>query len=190
MTMRGLADVLGFKAMSLYNHVSGKPQLLELMADAAAVGLDVDVDLDPLGQVRSLALAVRRTFIAHPWAPELWLRTLPGPLRTAQMEAMLRAFAQSGLPDDLAHHGFHAVTNHVVGYSLQELSMPLDAADPDGAERANSYLAGLSDNEHPYTIAHVHQHLDGDTASSFELVLDLILDGLARRVDADGATAQ
>jgi hypothetical protein len=29
-------------------------------------------------------------------------------------------------------------------------------------------------------VAHVRQHLDGNTASSFELVLDLILDGLVR----------
>jgi hypothetical protein len=29
-------------------------------------------------------------------------------------------------------------------------------------------------------VAHVQQHLSGDSTSSFELVLDLILDGLVR----------
>lgn len=100
------------------------------------------------------------------------------------MEDLLRTLDESGLSPDLAHHGFHAVSNHVIGYTLQELGMALAERDPDGLEdAARAYLGGRSAEDHPYTVAHVQQHLDGDTASSFELVLDLILDGL-QRLDA------
>ena len=42
------------------------------------------------------------------------------------------------------------------------------------------FLGSVSPEAHPHTIAHVQQHLNGDSGSSFELVLDLILDGLVR----------
>ena len=93
------------------------------------------------------------------------------------METLLRILDHSGLSSDLAHHGFHAVNNHVLGYTLQELGMSL-GADDDGEAQAREFLAGISPETHPYTTAHVQQHLTGHTASSFELVLDLILDGL------------
>ena len=95
------------------------------------------------------------------------------------MEFLLATLAASGLPADVAHHGFHAVNNHVLGYSLQELAMDMDPSDGNGAAVIETFLASLSTQTHPHTRAHVQQHLDGNTASSFELVLDLILTGLA-----------
>jgi hypothetical protein len=56
--------------------------------------------------------------------------------------------------------------------------MALDDDDPQA--KAQEYLAGIDTGEFPHMVAHVRQHLEGDTASSFELVLDLILDGLVR----------
>jgi len=50
--------------------------------------------------------------------------------------------------------------------------------DPEAT--AERYLVGISAATYPHMAAHVRQHLDGDTASSFELVLDMILDGLVR----------
>lgn len=102
------------------------------------------------------------------------------------MEVLLRLFDHAGLTSDVAHHGFHAVINHVVGYTLQEQEMMsnFDAAD-DLDALARGFLAGVDVGRFPYTVAHVEQHLAGDTGSSFELVLDLILDGLTR---LDGAS--
>ena len=54
-----------------------------------------------------------------------------------------------------------------------------DESDDPG-RLAQEFLAGVDVDRFPYTVAHVEQHLSGDTGSSFELVLDLILDGLAR----------
>ena len=72
--------------------------------------------------------------------------------------------------------------NHVLGYTLQQLGMALDDDDPEA--KAREYLAGIDTGEFQHMVAHVRQHLDGDTASSFELVLDLILDGLVRLDEA------
>ncbi len=178
LSMRNLARRLGFEVMSLYNHVASKDELLALMVDAVAAEIDPPSPDDaPLAAVRAQAIATHDALVRHRWAPVLWLRYLPGPARTRLMEDLLRLLATSGLSPDLAHHGFHAVNNHVLGYTLQQLEMTLGRADPEATAR--EFLAGI-DGAYPHMAAHVRQHLDGDTARSFELVLDLILDGLVR----------
>ena len=97
------------------------------------------------------------------------------------MEHHLAALAATDMPPPVAHLAFHAVNNHVIGYTLQEQAMAYvvpAGSDPDALAR--TFMEGLSADDLPHTVAHIQQHLDGDTASSFELVLDLILDGLTR----------
>lgn len=189
LTMRNLAERLGYKVMALYNHISNKDDLLALMADAVAAEIELPPEpktqqaaeqptsTTPLAQVRAIAVANHALFGRHPWASALWLQQLPGPIRTTHTETLLRLLHESDLPPDVAHHAFHAVTNHVVGYTLQQQGMALGDAGAMEA-RAKEFLNTVPADSHPFTIAHVHQHLNGETSSSFELVLDLILDGL------------
>jgi AcrR family transcriptional regulator len=183
LSMRHLASRVGYEVMSLYNHVTNKDELLSLMVDvvAAEVG-PPDPSATPLQAVRSMAVATRGALGRHPWAAELWLRQMPGPARTQLMDHLLQLLDQSGLSAELAHHGFHAVTNHVLGYTLQELGMTAGRESIEAT--AEQFLAGISATTYPHMVAHVRQHLDGQTGSSFELVLDLILDGLVR-LDAE-----
>ena len=53
-------------------------------------------------------------------------------------------------------------------------------AGRDDMKDAETFLAGISTDTHPNVVAHIHHHLSGETESSLELVLDLILDGLVR----------
>ncbi|MGI9624955.1 MAG: TetR/AcrR family transcriptional regulator [Acidimicrobiales bacterium] len=188
LTMRYLADRLGFKAMALYNHVSNKEELLGLMVDAVADEInDPPADQPPLDAVRAMAISTRAALVRHPWAPDLWQRHMPGPARTRHMENLLRTFDQSGLSPELAHHGFHAVNNHVLGYTLQEITMSLALEGSDDPwEKAYEFLDLFDADVYPYTVAHVHQHIEGHTGASFELVLDFILDGL-QRLNNDGS---
>ncbi len=186
LSMRKLAAELGYEVMSLYNHVAHKGEVLALMVDAVAAEVPApNPDDEPLVAVRSLAVKTRAALVRHPWAAALWLRQLPGPKRVRHMESVLAALAATDMSPRVAHLAFHAVTNHVIGYTLQEQAMayvlPPDG-DADGLAR--SFLAGIAADDHPHTVTHVQQHLDGDTASSFELVLDLILDGLVRLDEA------
>ena len=177
LSMRSLARSLGFEVMALYNHIANKQELLSRMIDGVASAITGPPQrLLPLDAVRSIAISTHTALLAHPWATELWQQHLPGPARTVQMEALLRLLNESGLSAELAHHGFHAVNNHVIGYTLQEATMVL--AGRNTTTNAEEFLAQISAKMHPYMVAHVQQHLSGDSTSSFELVLDLILDGL------------
>jgi AcrR family transcriptional regulator len=182
LSMRKLAGALGVEAMSLYNHVANKDEVLSLMVDAVAAEIPApNPDDDPLVAVRTLALDTREALLRHPWAASLWLRHLPGPARVQHMEYLLAALAATDMTPAVAHLAFHAVNNHVIGYTLQEQAMAYvvpAGGDPDALAR--SFLDGISADDLPHIVTHIQQHLDGDTARSFDLVLDLILDGLSR----------
>ena len=181
LSMRKLATELGYEVMSLYNHVANKAEMLSLMVDAVAAEIPApSPDDDALAAVRTLAVDTRAALVRHPWAASLWLRQLPGPARVRHMENHLAALAATDMTPRVAHLAFHAINNHVIGYTLQEQAMAyVVPADGDADALARSFVDGISADDFPHTVAHVQQHLDGDTASSFELVLDLLLDGLA-----------
>ncbi len=178
LSMRNLAKNLGFEVMSLYNHVANKDELLGLMVDAVAGEIDpAPPDVEPTAAIRAIAESTHDALLRHPWAADLWLRHMPSVNRVRSMEDLLRLLAESDLTPDLAHVGFHAVNNHVLGHAMQQIGMQLTAGQESVVD---TFLAGLSDDTHHHTIVHVQQHLDGHEGSSFDVVLDLILDGLVR----------
>ena len=177
LTMRALATGLGFEVMSLYNHVANKDDLLAGMVD-----LVVDEARPPDGDdwrdaIRRSVLSTHEALSRHPWVAPLWNGSAPGPARLTLLDAWLRTLAGSGLDDDTAHRGFHALSNHVVGFALQE---PAVARGDEAEAGARAFLDGLPDGAYPDLVAHVREHLAGRTGgNSFAFVLDLILDGLA-----------
>ncbi|MEL6894402.1 MAG: TetR/AcrR family transcriptional regulator C-terminal domain-containing protein, partial [Actinomycetota bacterium] len=174
-----LADALDFKVMSLYNHVANKDDLLAAMVDEIAARVPQPSAGDaPMLALRTFAVNTRAQFSLHRWAPGPWSSTMPGRGRADHMETVLRLLADSDLPPDTAHHGFHAIMSHVVGYSLHAEALGLQDVDLDTL--AGEFLETVSAERHGHVITHVHQHLSGDTGESFELVLDFILDGLRR----------
>ncbi len=182
LSMRKLAGEVGFEVMSLYHHVANKDDLLDAMVDLVAAGVVTPPETAPWREaLRATAVSIHHSLLSHPWSAPLWSSRPPGPARLALMETLLRTLARSGLPHDLAHHGFHAVNNHVLGYSLQEQSFEVRGA-AEMAAMARDFLAGLPAETYPHLAAHVREHLEGPAPGrSFEFVLDLILDGLEAR---------
>src|SRR2546421_7781002 len=73
LTMRKLGQLLGFEAMSLYNHVANKDDLLRGIVDLV---LDETEPPAPEGDwstaIRSSALSVHAALTRHPWACPLF----------------------------------------------------------------------------------------------------------------------
>lgn len=109
-TMRGVAAALGVAPMSLYSHVPGKAELLELMLDAHAAGLYDESDLPaarPSWRAAALFVAERNfdAAVAEPWTLDIPVdRLVPGPGATAKYEAELAAFDGVGLTDVQMDH--------------------------------------------------------------------------------------
>ncbi len=195
-SMRKLGHELGVEAMSLYNHVASKDDLLNGMVEQV-MG---EIDLQPVGEtwkaaMRNLILRARDAMLRHPWAPSVFeTRTAIGPAAMEYFNALLGIFRQGGFSYDLAHHAMHTLGSRALGFT-QELFEPDDAAAADiESERMMREMA----DRLPYLIEMMgeiaHDDLDSnlgwcDDQTEFVFALDLILDGLEQKRDAEAATA-
>lgn len=78
-------------------------------------------------------------------------------------------------------HAYHAVENHILGYTLQRLSFAVDMDKLD--ELGERFLDELPADEYPDLAVHVRQHTEEPVAveeAEFEFGLRLILDGIER----------
>jgi AcrR family transcriptional regulator len=187
LSMRKLAKHLGYEAMSLYNHVQNKDDLLDGMVDlvAAEIG-EPDADLGWKPAVRQIAVSAHDALVRHRWVAPLWSSRWPGPNRWRHMEVLLATLNEAGFPDDVADLAFHAVTLHVQGFTQQQIAY--SAQVPSEAEMFDRFHADVSPAEFPHVVDHVRYHIETESAhDEFGFVLDLILDGLDRaRVHPDG----
>jgi AcrR family transcriptional regulator len=99
-SMRRIAQRLGFTTMSLYRHLPGKEELTDLMRDRV-IGEVAGPDREPRTWRMALEAWARRGWSIHQRHP--WLAVMsasqrvPGPNAIAHYEGALRAVAGSGL---------------------------------------------------------------------------------------------
>ncbi len=186
LSMRKLAEGLGVEAMSLYNHVANKNDLLDGIVEAVAGEIVAPSgDADWKTAIRETAISAHETLLRHPWASGLWMKTSPGPARMRYGESLLGALRAAGFSKDLTYHAFHILESHVGGYTAQVLNFRgVDARQFEDV--AARFVRGDYAAAFPHFTEHALQHMEprDDGVSAFELGLDLILDGLERLRDA------
>jgi AcrR family transcriptional regulator len=180
LSMRKVADHLGTGAMSLYNHVSDKDELLAGMLEAVLADVpELKFGDDWREPLRQIANWLRARLLAHPWGCDLFITSWPGPHRTLMMETVLGALRRGGFDRRMAHHGFHAIDLFVVGHVHQEASFTIGLEDPAAAMAL--FLEQAPAETHPYVNEHVAHHADADVdEDDFTFLLELLLDGLAQ----------
>jgi AcrR family transcriptional regulator len=186
--MRRLAKELGVEAMSLYNHVAGKDEILSGIGDLVAA----EIELPPnegewKAAIRRNALSTQEVLQAHRWASALWMSRRGGGGGGAQMRRsdwILRTLREAGLPPELRYHALHILEAYVLGITVQRENFPYSGEEI--ADLASRFLERVPEDEYPDMVEHIRQHMDPPPSekSGFELGLDLILDGLERARDA------
>src|SRR5947209_14246014 len=74
LTMRKLARELGVEAMSLYNHVANKGDLVDGIVDLVVSEIELPSTTEDWDiAVRECAVSAHETFLRHPWACSLVL---------------------------------------------------------------------------------------------------------------------
>jgi AcrR family transcriptional regulator len=194
LTMRRLGQGLGVEAMSLYNHVSNKDDILNGVVEVVAgeVLAAVEAIAPPekpeewTPVVRRRILAAREVLLRHRWAPAVLETRTTAPAAVLQhYDAMLGLMLDAGFSIDLAHHALHALGSRTLGFT-QELFVSGDAEVPP--EMAAMMLQQMA--AHYPRLGELVQAVYHDTGSTlgsgcddqfeFEFGLDLILDGLER----------
>jgi AcrR family transcriptional regulator len=182
LSMRKLGQALGYEAMSLYNHVANKDDLLAGILDLVLAEMEPP---DPGGgfpAIRTAALSAHEALRRHPWAASM-LMSAGGirPARIAYMEALLASLRGAGLSADTTYHAYHVIDAHIIGFSLWAST---HGKMPEHIEDARAWFEEMVPVATlPYLHEHGLQHLDDGPlhdVSAFEFALDLLLDGLDR----------
>src|SRR3954469_15012987 len=125
LSMRKLARSLGVEAMSLYNHVANKGDLVDAMFELVMT----EVELPPGSgrwdaAVRSYAIDMHDALIRHSWAGNLAVGLgrggVPRPSRLAQIDWLLGRLREGGFSRELVYHGYHVLDAHILGFTLWE----------------------------------------------------------------------
>src|SRR5437899_10425899 len=72
LSMRKLARALGVEAMSLYNHVANKGDLVDAISDLVVSEIELPAGAEAWDvAIRRSAISAHETFMRHPWACSL-----------------------------------------------------------------------------------------------------------------------
>ena len=189
LSMRKLGEVLGVEAMSLYNHVANKVQLLDGMVDLVFGEIDLPAGgADWKAAMGERAQSARQALRRHPWAIALMsTRTSPGPATLRHHDAVIGNLRAGGFSVSLAAHAFSALDSYIYGFALQEATLPLGDTEEETAEVARVMMAQVPADEYPhlteFTLEHILQP-GYDYGDEFGFGLDLILDGLEKASEA------
>ena len=182
LSMRKLGQSLGYEAMSLYNHVANKDDLLDGILDLVLAEMEPPAPDGGLPAIRASALSAHEALKRHPWAATMLMSAARiRPARIQYMEALLASLRNTGLSAETTYHAYHVLDAHIIGFSLWAST---HGKMPDNIEDVRAWF----DEMIPVaTLPHLHehglQHLDEGPhhdVSAFESALDLLLGGFER----------
>src|SRR5215471_2831135 len=182
LSMRKLGEALGVEAMSLYNHIANKGDLLDGMIDIVFSEIDLPSDDgDWRAAMRRRAISARQVLHRHRWAIGLMeSRTSPGPATLRHHDAVLGCLRRAGFPVSLTAHAYSLLDSYIYGFALQEASLPFGTGE-EAARVAEEISAQFASGQYPYLTEMAMEHVvqpGYDYGDEFETGLDLILDAL------------
>jgi AcrR family transcriptional regulator len=192
LSMRAVAERLGFTTMSLYRHVPGKAELLDVMVDTvnAESALLEQVEGGWRAKMEVCARAEWALFHRHPWVLHLaWNRPTLGPNGTAAYESALAALSGIGLSDK----EIVAVFTTLYGYVRGAARMSVDArqaerhtgqSDDEWWSSRERFWQHLAVPERFPTLNRIRASVGFDTVDvDFEFGLERVLDGIEAMIN-------
>jgi AcrR family transcriptional regulator len=181
LTMRNLGRELGVEAMSVYNHVTNKDDVLDGIVDLVFSEIELPSEgAEWKPAMRKRAISAHEALLRHPWATSLMQsRTKPGPATLRHHDTVLGTLRKAGFTVVLAAHAFSVIDGYVYGFALQQINIPLQTPG-QVAEVGEGILRRLA-GAYPHLAEMITEHAmkpGYDYAHEFEFGLDLILDGL------------
>jgi len=188
-SMRRVARELGVEAMSLYNHVDNKEDILTGMVDLVVAQMSVaEGGADWRTGMRQTILGAREVLMAHPWAPRvIESRTDLTPAMLQHFDGVVGILLRAGFSPDLTHHAVHTLGSRALGFSQELFDDSQIPDDPVMAALMVQQIAAAYPNLGAMISAGAHEDEDNallgggcDSQWEFEFTLDLVIDGLER----------
>jgi AcrR family transcriptional regulator len=184
LSMRQLGGRLGVEAMSLYNHVANKDDILDGILELVVAEIRLPtVGADWRSAMSERAASALSAFSRHPWAIVLMdSRVSSGPARLRYFDAMIGTLLGAGFSLELASRAFSVLDCYIYGFARQRLASIAADGEEQAKARAGALRESLPDGAYP-NLARMSEWAmkNGyDEAADFDFGLSLILDGLER----------
>jgi AcrR family transcriptional regulator len=188
LSMRNLAQALKVEAMSLYNHVASKEDLLAGLVELVASEFEVPrIGGDWKEAMRRRATSVHAVLTRHPWAAMLFVsRVNIGPNMLRFVDGTLGCLIAAGFSYRLADHAWNALDSYLYGYTLQDRNFGLEPAEY--VPVAQQFLHLIPAEQYPYLNGMTQELIAGrqDGLHRIDFGLELLLTGLERMRQAPG----
>jgi len=145
-TVRHVALQLGTGAASLYAHVSGKDELLELLLDRVVgeIKLPPSDAADWQEQLKELAREAKRVLVRHRGIARVVIAVIPtGPSALTVSDRMLAILRAGGVPDQVAAYGLDLLSLYFTASALEDSIRAEELSDKDGGPEGWSHAAQL-----------------------------------------------
>ena len=191
-SMRSLATELGVFPATLYWHVGDRSQLLGLVEQQWIGGIELPSATDWRDWMRELARNYRRH--AHRYPNVARLMTVERARNVENLtipDAVLGALAALGLGPDLVH-AYNAIIGAVQGYVVVELARSGESS-PEAVAATEQDLRSIDPARFPHVSGNFESLANralsvrwsdsemGLPDESFDLLVELLIDGLERR---------
>lgn len=184
LSMRTLADLVNVKAMSLYNHVKNKDDVIDALVDKVVSEIKLpDPEKNWKEEVKKLAVSTHKVLLQHRWiTPPLVSRMNIGPAKLTYYERSLAILNKAGFSLPEADSALNAIESFVFGFTLIKLNFPIDEAD--FAEAAQEGQTLLPRNLYPamHDLSQMVMNGTYDGIQDFNFGLDFILSGLEKNL--------
>lgn len=185
LSMRGVAEHLGTGAASLYAHVSGKDELLELVYDelVGQVPLEQPDAARWREQVHAMMHGLRDILAAHADAALAGLGRIPtSPQTLAASETLVATLRAGGLTDRVIALGFDQLILYVSACAFEDSLYTKDRADPDDLSRyfteVHSFFSALPPGRFPVLTALAPVMFGHGGDERFDFGLDILIAGM------------
>ena len=191
LSMRKLGQELGVEAMSLYNHVENKDDLLDGIVEMVVGEFSVPSEEAPWrAALCETARSTHQVLLRHSWAAALVeSRVTPSRVRFRYSDAVIGALRGAGFSIEMTYRAQLTISSYVYGFTLQEVSWPFDPEERH--EVVETLQPRVAPDEYPHLsemMGWIMQTRSADAErknaaageSEFEFGLELILDGLER----------
>ncbi|MFZ6800071.1 TetR/AcrR family transcriptional regulator C-terminal domain-containing protein [Undibacterium sp. Di24W] len=189
LSMRKLAENLNVEAMSLYNHVKNKEDLLDAMVDEVVAQMYLpNCDGNWRQEIEQASLSAHTVLMKHHWASMLLVsRPAVGSAKLAHFNAIQGCFVDAGFSPQMADQVRHVIDGHLYGFTLQKLLYP--TPEGDYATAASQFLPLLARDFYPHSYNLVETVAKGkyDGKHYFEFGLTLLLNGIQKMLEIEKA---
>ena len=186
LTMRRLGRDLGVEAMSLYNHVRDKDDILDAISERVMSKFQVP---EPSGDwrkdVKASAREWHRLLRLHPNVMTLFAerrKPLANPESLVPMDSALRVLREAGLDVRDAAQAFHVFGGYIMGFTIMEHGMMLghEGFEEHAAEH-EAFTRSIEQGDLPHLVEAFPVMHECSTDEQFEFGLELLVLGLESR---------